>query len=551
MYKLLLVDDEEDVREGLIQEIEWHKYGFEVVGAAENGKEALDIIEKSVPDVLITDIKMPFMDGLQLSEAVKMGFPTVKVIILTGFEEFEFAQKAIKLGIMEYLLKPFSSDELIQILSRVKSQIDEEIARAEDAQALLKHYRESIPVLREKFLALLIAGKLTEPEIRGKIKSYVLPLEGAGYIASIISTDYSAAESTDGALDSLQLQNEILFTRFEKRELMNIAVLQIAEEVTGKYNIGTTFLYNDHVVIIAASKSGNREEHIDRTAAALEEVRQMIRRYLKYTFTIGMGSYCNDLTQLHTSYRDATAALDYSIVMGKNKIIWIEDIESKACDRVVFDEAMERALTSCVKLGTEKEINETVDRIFESLVDTRASVKVYQIFLLEMLTAILKAASDTNVEAVDIFDQHYNIFVELDKFTDILDVRNWMKEICIKVMTYITKNRQDTYRLLAEQAKEYIEANYFDQELTVNKLCDFLHVSPAKLSMIFKKEYKTTVINYLTQVRMDTAKKLLRSTDMKFFEIASEVGYSEANYFSYCFKKNLGISPSEYRKNFI
>lgn len=148
MYKLILVDDEEDVREGVSQEIDWHAHGFEVLAKAENGKEALDLVERLRPDVVVTDIRMPFMDGLQLAEAVRRQFPATRIIILTGFDEFEYAQKAVKLHIDEYVLKPFSAVELIDALGKVKARMDEEAAHRENNQLLRESYRKSLPVLR-------------------------------------------------------------------------------------------------------------------------------------------------------------------------------------------------------------------------------------------------------------------------------------------------------------------------------------------------------------------------------------------------------------------
>jgi len=155
MYKLILVDDEEDVREGVSQEIDWHAYGFAVLAKAENGKEALDLVERLRPDVVVTDIRMPFMDGLQLAEAVRRQFPATRIIILTGFDEFEYAQKAVKLYIDEYVLKPFSAVELIDALVKVKNRMDEEAAHRENNQLLRESYRKSLPVLREVFLSSL------------------------------------------------------------------------------------------------------------------------------------------------------------------------------------------------------------------------------------------------------------------------------------------------------------------------------------------------------------------------------------------------------------
>ena len=189
MYKLLLVDDEEDVREGVVREINWEAIGFEVVDKAENGKEALEMVERLQPDVVVTDIQMPFMNGLQLAEAIRERFPTIKLIILTGHDEFEYAQRAIKLHIDEYVLKPFSAQELVNALLKVKAQVQEEVAHREDVQLLKEHYRKSMPVLKENFLATLMNRKLPRDEMFEKAANYGIELSGNSYVVAVLSID--------------------------------------------------------------------------------------------------------------------------------------------------------------------------------------------------------------------------------------------------------------------------------------------------------------------------------------------------------------------------
>lgn len=189
MYKLILADDEADVREGLAEQIDWAGLGFMVMDTAENGKEAAELIEKHVPDVVVTDIQMPFMSGLQLSDWIRTHYPSTKIIILTGFEEFEYAQQAIRLQIDEYLLKPFSSGELAEVLRKVKRNIDEELAERENVQSLTAHYRQSLPILQSLFLSSLVSRRLPDAEIREKSRNYELDLDGDGYMVSVISVD--------------------------------------------------------------------------------------------------------------------------------------------------------------------------------------------------------------------------------------------------------------------------------------------------------------------------------------------------------------------------
>ena len=537
MYKLILVDDEEEVRKGIVQKINWQQYGFDLVGQAENGREALEIAEKFTPDIVITDIKMPFMDGLELSEALKKRFPTIKIIILTGFDEFEYAQKAINLNVIEYVLKPLSSKELIKVLVRVKTQIDEEMLKKEDMEVLKEYYEKSLPILKEKFLIYLITSKLGKEEIQEKCKNYNINLNGSRFVVAAININYQLTYHDEDMNNS----NELDVIRF--------AVFNIVEEIVNKYGRGIVFMHNQYIVLIDPFFEESNSTIFNKTHSILEEIRQSVEKYLKTTITIGLGTIIKDISNISDSYRNAISALDYRLIMGNNRVIWIEDIEPSNKEKITFDEIMEHDLSSSIKVGTEKEVIETIDRIFFKHAGAKVHFKDYQIFLLEALTTIIKTAEGLNVDLLDIFGEHYNLFVELYEFNDLNQVKNWFKSISIKIMRYIIKDRKDTCALLVEKAKIYISKNYSESNITINTLCYYLHISPTYFSFIFKRETKTTFINYLTQIRMDASKELIKNTKMKSFEIAYKVGYSEPNYFSYCFKKHFRISPSEYRNS--
>lgn len=540
MYKLILVDDEEEVRKGILNKIEWEKYGFQIAGEAENGIEALEIAEKTVPDVVMTDIKMPFMDGLQLAEKVGERFPTATVIILTGFDEFEYAQKAIKLNVVEYILKPIASKELIEVLKKVKAKIDDRISSMRDMEMLKDYYKKSLPILKEKFLGTMIMNKMSRDEIYEKSHAYGINIEGSGFIAALIDIDQgSLMRETD-------TPNEDLMTA--DKELARLAVLNMTEGIINKYDFHIVFLHNDSIVIIFLSEIDNKDSLYTRILPILEEIRQSIKTYLKFSVTLGVGTYCRDIADISYSYKGALSALDYSLVLGRNRIIYIEDMEPKCTHEVVFDEMKERMLISSIKAGTSEEIKSTIDKLFTEIFDKKVSFKECQIYLLGMLTSIIRAALDMNIDLDSILGVD-NVFVELYKLRDSYELKEWIYGICIKIRGSVLKGRQDSCRQFVKDAIQYIKNNYSDSDLTIEKVCKYLHISSAYFSTIFKKETKLTFLNYLTQVRMDEAKELLRTANLKTFEIAKMVGYSEPCYFSYCFKKNFNISPTEYRNS--
>ncbi|QHW32205.1 response regulator [Paenibacillus rhizovicinus] len=576
MYKLLLADDEADVREGILQEIEWEAEGFQVVDVAENGREALEMAERWMPDVLVTDIRMPFMDGLKLSEQIRGLMPGTKIIILTGFDEFEYARQAIHLKVEEFVLKPFSAEELVQALRRVKSRLEAEMSERENVDALREHYNKSLPLLREVFLGTLVTRKLSEREIEEKIEHYDLALRGACCTVSVLLLDGS--ESGTGSSGNIKApgDNEPAAVRpaglslYESRdfELRRFAVRNIAEEIVGRRLAGYVFQHNERVVVLTAAPAAavSTGEHAaaaepiatadrehNQTPQLLEEIRQNVERYLKLTVTIGTSSAAFPLTGLKAAYDDAIAALDYRMLLGSNRVISIEDVETRHAAHVRFDELHEQSLLRCLKVGTVSEMSMIVDQLFSPFLNSGSPVSFLdaQVFLLQLSTTMLKAAQDTDNGPGGFGGTSGtpspNILKELIQFGSMHEAKNWVVSTCEAMMGRIAAGRQTAYHSLVEEARSYTKANYADSEINIAKICAVLHISAGYFSSIFKRETKMTYMGYLLHVRMEAAKDLLLTTDLKTFEIAEKVGYADPNYFSFSFKKHVGQSPKDYR----
>lgn len=571
MYKLLLVDDEEDVREGLLREMDWESCGFHVIGTAENGREAIDMMERYRPDVVVTDIQMPFMNGLQLAEWIRQAEPAMKIVILTGYDEFDYAQKAIRLNIDEYVLKPFSSQELSEVLSKVRLKMDEEMDARSSLQVLQEHMRRTLPILREVFLRSLLTERMTPQEIEQKLEMYDLTLTGSRYLTGIISIEAQYPQAREPQPSYLQTpsqsHNKQHDSSLSLRELhiKRYAAYNIADEIMSRTKLGIALIHNDEVVVLAIDQereSSSSESFRQQFMPSCEEIRQAVLRYAKVQVTIGLGSIVEKLSELSYSYQDARHALDYRMVLGTERLIWIDDVEVREPSALRFDELQERALLRCLKVGTEEELTETMDQLFHSLVERQVSISDVQLYLMEMLLTVMKCARDAGVE-LETAAQQWNrrlsgesvrhttsisLFDEVRRLRHAQEARQWMTELCVHLMQHIVKDRQTSYQKLVEDATRYVQEHYADHELSIAKVCGHLHISMGYFSGIFKRETRMTFNNYLLQLRMEHAKELLRTTDWKTFEVAEHIGYPDANYFSYSFKKHVGLSPKDYRK---
>jgi Response regulator containing CheY-like receiver domain and AraC-type DNA-binding domain len=530
----MVVDDEEEIRLGIIKKIDWESNGFEVVGDAENGQEALEKAEKLQPDVIMTDIKMPFMDGLELGKRLAESMPSTKIIVFSGCDDFEYAHQAIKINVIEYVLKPINSIELIEVLKRLKEQLDREYNEKRNLQTLYKHYVESLPVIREQFLVGAIEGRISESQWEEQAEKLDIDFKERYLSVALIHAD-----------GALTLEDNVLAIQKETA-LISISVKKIVDENLDKYCKFISFPYSDMVVVI-----GNFEmkEDILSFIKGINEICKAYERIMGFTISAGVGNVCDNPLNIRFSYRSAQSALDYSFILGTGKAIYIDDVEPDNSIQLQFDEQEERAMLNAIKISAEEEITETIDKLFKKIEDQLLPFNQYRIYLMEIMTAILKLVQAYNLDIDEIFGESFNCYSYLETFDSIHDAKAWFIQKAVKVNSFIKKERINSSMLLVEKAKQYIKENYNDPDISVETLCSKLHVSPTYFSTIFKRETEMNFVNYLTSVRLEEAVKLLNTTDDKTYVIAEKVGYPEANYFSYVFKKQYGVSPSKYRKN--
>ncbi|WP_341878076.1 response regulator [Defluviitalea saccharophila] len=533
LYKILLVDDEEEIRKGIIKKIKWEELGFVVVGEAENGIEALDIIDKTMPDVVITDIRMPFMDGIKLAENIKYRFPTNKVIVLSGFDDFEYAQEAIKLGVIRYILKPINSIEFTELLKEVKHLLDEEIRSKNDLETLKINYQKSLPLLKERFLNHWIEDYVAEEEIEENIHILDLDIAQKHLALAVIRPDELGKEEKD-------------IKTLKNKHLLKMAIFNICEEVVKEHNLGTIFMKINEMVVIIPLKVHETVKSSSRIAVALEQIRIAVQKYLETTVTIGVGNICTNKSMLYKTYASALAALDYTIMLGSNKIIYIDDIEPAQND-INFEEGDERELLGAIRVGQKEKIEEAVSRVLAKVEETQVSLSDYQIYIVEVFSSIMRLIKNMDLDINKIFPDNVNFFTIINGFRSKKEVKEWLLEVCFKVTEEFSLKRSSSKSDIIERAQKYIDSNYWDDELNAEKLCNYLHISTNYFSALFKKETKLNFTSYLTKVRIEKAKELLRNTDMKAFDIGNKVGYTEGHYFSYVFKKITGLTPTEYR----
>ena len=520
LYRVLLVDDEEDIREGISRKMDWLGLGFSLVGEAANGQDALELAESLRPDVILTDIKMPFMDGLELCRILTDRLPAARFVVFSGFDAFEYAKQAIQMNVVEYILKPINADELSAVLRRLKDQLDRERAERRNVELLRSRYMENLPILRELFYTNLLDGRIEPGTERDRAAHLDIDLQGEEWAVGLA---YIGSDRRD-ALSTLSIQNLLEETLTADRCKLS--------------------LYNDWVAVIVSLTESFTIYDLIRV---LDRVCTLAASYLGLTLTVGVGAPCKELSGMARSAAEARTALEYRSMVGRGQVIYIGDLEPDGGQVLTFEEADERTLTAAVRLGSEQEVRDAAATLAGKIREANPSAGQYNLFLMELVTHLIKMIRRSGVGMEEVFGAGFSLPIQDSALPSLEELEDWCAERYLRLRTLIRRRQTDSAGQTVETAKEYIRQHYAESDLSVEKLCAYLHLSSTYFSTLFKRETGTSFTAYVTKVRMEAAAEAIRSTEDKTYLIAQRCGYDDPNYFSYVFKRHFGVTPTKYR----
>lgn len=528
MYKLMLVDDESDIREGLQEIIRFEDLGFAVVGEAKNGIEALQLVESLSPDVIITDIRMPMMDGLTMCREIKKRLPTARFIILSGYDDFEYARQAIELNSMRYLLKPISSVEFTKILLNVRTTLDEEFNARRDLTSLKQNFQASLPLLREMLLSSLVSGGMGVETALQSARRYSIELEAPRYVLALMRV----AGDGKGAIDD--------------PELLRVAIRNIVQDVLLKTHRAHIFHYNDALAILFLLPDGT-DEAFSGALSALERAQRNIEHYLSAKALVGVGAPCERLSQLGLCARQAFSALDQSSILSSDQVLCATDLDDRGRGEVVPDQQSLRALSNALKTCDAREAGRIIDHLVDDLAGARPTPRIYRTYMMDVCVTIMHMARDL----ATVEDEPYDFEKTLDalmKCPPPARAKALLADYCASIIAEIGESRVSSSQRLVNQAIEILLSDFGRADMSIETVCQRLHISTSYFSVLFKKETKKTFHQYLTDLRMDRAMTMLAVELVRTAEVAEAVGIPDPSYFSYAFKKHFGLSPSQARK---
>lgn len=534
--KVFLVEDEMVIRRGIKNSIDWEKEGYIFCGEASDGELAYPMIIKEKPDILITDIRMPFMDGLELCKLVKEELPNIKILILSGYDEFDYAKEAIRLGVTEYLLKPISSGKLLEALNGVSESIRREKEDKDLVRKYMEEMRENTEHEKQKFFEQMIAGNLSMADALETGKKYEMNLSAGMYNLLLFRFTLGEENRKSGELlGEAEYAIEKLTERLEY-------VFEFQRDVEG-----WAFLL----------MADNEEQMSERVKELSKDLEEIMKNYSTIAYFGGIGQPVARLRELEESFREAERALAARFTMELNRIISVEDIRMAQNVDTLDDieitsfgeiEKTRTMLEKFLNNGAEDEIDEFVDVYINELPEENLkSVLMRQYIIMDAYIVMMSFCEKIEGIEGEMQAQSEELKNSMKTIQTVEEIKNYIRMLLKKIIGVRDTISGRRYSDIIEIAKDQIRKTYMSDEISLNTIAAEVGMSPSYFSSIFSKEMGKTFVEYLTEIRMDRAKELLMCSSMKTSEIGYEVGYKDPHYFSYIFKKTQNCTPKEFR----
>lgn len=534
--KVFLVEDEMVIRRGIKNSIDWEKEGYIFCGEASDGELAYPMIIKEKPDILITDIRMPFMDGLELCKLVKKELPNIKILILSGYDEFDYAKEAIRLGVTEHLLKPISSGKLLEALNGVSESIRREKEDKDLVRKYMEEMRENTEHEKQKFFEQMIAGNLSMADALETGEKYEMNLSAGMYNLLLFRFTLGEENRKSGELlGEAEYAIEKLTERLEY-------VFEFQRGVEG-----WAFLL----------MADNEEQMSERVKELSKDLEEIMKNYSTIAYFGGIGQPVARLRELEESFREAERALAARFTMELNRIISVEDIRMAQNVDTLDDieitsfgeiEKTRTMLEKFLNNGAEDEIDEFVDVYINELPEENLkSVLMRQYIIMDAYIVMMSFCEKFEGIEGEMQAQSEELKNSMKTIQTLEEIKNYIRMLLKKIIGVRDTISGRRYSDIIEIAKDQIRKTYMSDEISLNTIAAEVGMSPSYFSSIFSKEMGKTFVEYLTEIRMDRAKELLMCSSMKTSEIGYEVGYKDPHYFSYIFKKTQNCTPKEFR----
>lgn len=543
MLKIFLAEDEVVVRETIKRMIPWEELGFELVGEAADGEMALPLLIRQQPDLLITDIKMPFMDGLTLARLAKKEIPGLKVVILSGYDDFNYAKQAIGIGVEDYLLKPITKNALIERLSEIRSRYEHEKTQKEYYEKFQREMQAYEKNSSRDFFEALVGGSMDMMEVYKRAEKLGLDIVAEAY--NVLIFTMNCDEDFSGQRDE--------YSSWEAESL------ELLENFFAGHS--SAMLFRSNIFSYGVLLKGQRETIEENTRACVDEILKILSRQDgRREWFLAVGQSVDRLSQIQKSYHTASRAFSQRYLYDEN-ILYYDEMETmehpggqaETEDNAYLQKVDVNALNPAIlqkflSNGLQEETENFVKDYFYAIGQEPMESLVFRNYVIlnvrfSVISFIKGLGCDTNeMESADTEE----VLAESGKNME--SAIAYAKKMISQAIEIRDQNSGNKNRSILKTAVDFIDSHYMDEEISLNTVANVANVSSNHFSALFSQNMGQTFIEYLTTLRMNKAKELLRCTGMRSSEIAGEIGYKDAHYFSYLFKKTQGMTPSDYRK---
>lgn len=534
MIRVFLVEDESIIRETLRDTFPWIQAGYSFVGEAGDGEMALPMIREAKPDVLITDIRMPFMDGLALSKLVLQEFPQMRIIILSGYDDFEYARQAISIGVERYLLKPVTKNMLLSVLDEVKTKIEGERQRQNYMLQFQQEAQDYEQYARRQFFERIVTGQLSVQEMYEQAGKLDLDLRAQAYTIALISVMPEQSGAAGGYSEPSARIRDGLLAYF----------LKYPEYILFRWNMGT----------FAVLIKGEREQIGHWISRGMEVVREQYERYApEQNWYVAVGSMTQRLSALPVCFEEVSRLWAYRYILPELHVLTADTVGFLTGTVTRHDlsdldvsKLNPKVITGVLESAEAQEILGFVDQYIYSLESALVSKPFCQYLMLSVRFTAIEYITALGISQKE-FLASLTCLDMLERTVTADDLKRYLSEVLLRAVELRDYAAGSQYRNLLKQAVNYIDTNFQREDMSLNRVAREVNISANYLSALFSQEMGTTFVEYLTARRMEKARELLHCSELRSGEIAVVVGYKDPHYFSFLFKKTQGCTPRDYR----
>lgn len=530
MYRAIIVDDEELVCKGLRKYFDWSKHNIQILSDFPDGQKAYQFVQENPIDLLVTDVRMPHMDGITLAGHVKELYPDAKIIFVSGYDDVAYLKNALKVDAIDYILKSIDLNELEETVSRVVKIMDTENARKKELAEMEELLNQSFPLLQERLLLTLIRDDIEDlGNIREHIEFLNIPLdEDSRYCVLVLQlqryySTFSGMTERERQLLSLKIQDEC--RRIGK---------EYGETICFKSRVG------EYVMIISLEE----DEYEDKLLQVSEKIQTHMKEYMDRLVYIGISNMFTGLKNIKTAYENAANAISKRYLLDDKLQIsidkYVTDSEMKD-----YREKARKNLLECLSQGNTEKVTDVLNDLF-GRISQEFDHNEQQNLMIYLLLLPTRIINDMKIKTENVYSDQRAIMEQFLCCKDFHEQCVLIQSLYTQVATMMQSLSKTHSHAIVDQVRRKIEERYKEQ-ISISTLAEEVYLTPTYLCVLFKQTTGSTINEYLTMTRLEKAKQLLADSNIKLYDVCYEVGYLSPSYFSRLFKKYVGISPSEYR----